>query len=182
MDGKRLQRWWNRVTERNWGGLHFQHAALCARRAWLFSHGLRSVNEHMQTATQAHDSAYSRDRSTAGLLGLYPDRILWSERTVEEHKTKRAHQDCARAQALFYAGGLTAATGHPWLARVVDLSTRRKEDFLFTDQTLSWMERLAEQLEPHAIAPAAVKISACKSCSFNSLCLQGQEHHADMEL
>lgn len=171
-----------RVENGNWGGLHFQHAALCARRAWLFSNGVRIVNEHMRQATSTHDAAYSRDHSTVGLLGLAPDRILWKERIVEEHKTRRAHQDCARAQALFYAGGLSAATAEPWTARITDLATRKKEVLPFTTEALSWLESLSDLLDQRLPPPPAVRIAACQSCSFRPLCLDHSHLDLEMEL
>ena len=182
MDIVLVRKWWDRVERGGWGGLHFQYAALCGRRAWLFGRGLRIVNEHMRQATQTHDAAYSRDASTVGLLGLAPDRILWSERIVEEHKTRRAHQDCARAQALFYAGGLVAATGQDWRARIVDLNTRKKEVLPFDETQLACLEELSDILEHTTKVPAIVPIAACKSCSYQTLCEPHKPTTLDLEV
>lgn len=182
VDTGRLQDWWARVEAGNWGGLHFQHAALCARRAWLFNSGVRVVNEHMRQAMSKHDTAYSRDKSTVGLMGLSPDRILWAEQIVEEHKTRRAHQDCARAQALFYAGGLSAATGTAWTARITDLTTRKKENLLFTSEALTWLEQLSDVLEAKTVLPPCVVIPACKACSYHQLCFGEANPSFDLEL
>lgn len=140
------------------------------------------VNEHMRQATRTHDAAYSRDKSTAGLLGLYPDRILWTERIVEEHKTRRAHQDCSRAQALFYAGGLSVATGQTWTARITDLATRKKENIPFTLDALVWMERLSDLLESSRPAPLVKKIAAYRSCSYQSLCFGESKSSLDLKV
>ena len=172
-DGERLAAWWALATRHGWGGLHFQHAVLCRRRAWLHAKGLSAVNERMRGALVAHEAAYSRDRSLTGLLGLAPDRILWRERVVEEHKQGKARHECAKAQALFYAGALSAATGTPWRARLISLSARTREEWPFDAAALAWMEELAHALlAVHQAddAPAVARHAACRPCSFLGLC------------
>lgn len=127
----------------------------------------------MNLANAAHEAAYSRDASLTGLLGLAPDRIDWRGRVVEEHKHGKADHECARAQCMFYAAALSAATDDVWTGRLISLSTRTRQEWRVDASVLGWLEELAgvlDGLQGQTVAPNASRISACALCSFAEVC------------
>ncbi|MEZ5535504.1 MAG: Dna2/Cas4 domain-containing protein [Thiolinea sp.] len=72
-------RFYHRVERLNLHGLHFQHIALCERRAWMYLHKVNFAQwySRVQSGNALHETSYQRDHSVRGLFGLAPDRIDW---------------------------------------------------------------------------------------------------------
>jgi CRISPR-associated exonuclease Cas4 len=164
-----------RVERLNLHGLHFQHVDLCVRRAWMYLHGINFAqwNPHVQVGTAKHVTSYVRDRSTAGLFGLAPDRIDWDNHIVYESKGTGGAVEAVSDQTAFYAVMLSIAAGQEWRAVTHILSTRRRREVAITADRLQrlWdaserLEALAQQME----VPPARRIPLCASCSLAAFC------------
>ncbi|WP_006788292.1 Dna2/Cas4 domain-containing protein [Thiorhodospira sibirica] len=86
-------------------GLHFQHVALCERRAWMYLHHINFAQWHERVAvgTIKHLNSYQRDVSIRGLQGLAPDRIDWEQCIVYENKGSGGAKEAVDDQIAFYA-------------------------------------------------------------------------------
>ncbi len=85
---KQARRFYKRVERLDLHGLHFQHIALCERRAWLYLHNVNFAHWHGRVAlgTVRHAQAFKRDHSVVGLFGLAPDMVDWENCVVHENK------------------------------------------------------------------------------------------------
>ncbi len=156
-------------------GLHYQHVALCQRRAWMYLHRINFAQWHERVAlgTVKHLTSYRRDISTRGLFGLAPDRIDWEERIVYENKGSGGAVEAVNDQIAFYAVMLSLADDQPWRAFAHILTTRKKREVVidFSQLERLWhstqrLARLAEQERP----PAVPAIPLCPTCSFSMFC------------
>lgn len=174
---------WNRldafaalVEELDLHGLHFQHVALCARRAWLHLRRIdyAHLDQGMAMGELLHGLSHMRDRSTDGLAGLAPDRIDWEAGVVFEAKGGAGAVDAVSDQTAFYAVMLTAATGREWQAATHLLRQKRNRLVPIGPERLNRLWRSALQLrglhDAEASAPAARRIPLCASCSYRHLC------------
>ena len=156
-------------------GLHFQHVALCARRAWLHLNRIdyAHLDEHMAHGTAIHETSRPRDRSVVGLIGLSPDRIDWRGRVVVEAKARPGARTAVSRQTAFYALMLWAATGEPWQGRNDILEQRRHRPVVVDAEVVSEMLELARalaQLSECDRPPRAVRKPLCAACSYRFLC------------
>lgn len=164
-----------RVERLELHGLHFQHVALCERRAWMHLHGISFAQWHarVQTGTALHATSYARDRSTAGLLGLAPDRLDWNMREVFEHKGRGGAVEAVSDQTAFYATMLSIATGEIWSAVTVVIGSRRHRRVPLTPERLErlwWASERLEALAAERAVPAAQRIPLCANCSLAIFC------------
>jgi CRISPR-associated exonuclease Cas4 len=156
-------------------GLHFQHIALCQRRAWMYLHKINFAQWHekVRTGIAKHSTSYQRDKSTVGLLGLAPDRLDWQQRIVYENKGTGGAVEASSNQTAFYAVMLSISTGHDWTAFVHVLSTRRKRAVILDTARLDSLWQASLQLEILAAqdhVPTASKIPLCASCALQQFC------------
>ncbi len=163
------------VEDNELHGLVFQHLALCPRRAWL--HLQRIDYAHLETrmalGTVAHEISRPRDSSVAGLMGIAPDRIDWTNAIVVEAKNGAGAADAVGLQTLFYALLLTAATGRAWRAENDILSTRRSRAVRIDDIAIDRMLALASEaaaLLELAWPPKVERKPICDTCSYRFLC------------
>lgn len=156
-------------------GLHFQHVALCHRRAWLhiqridYSH----TDERMKNGSALHDTHRVRDGSVDGLFGLSPDRIDWKERIVYEAKGSDGAKTAVSAQTAFYAVMLTAISGTIWRAKTDLIKQRRHRDVLINTAMLDDLclaLGVLKKIKRMRSAPTAKKIRLCEKCSYKGLC------------
>jgi len=164
-----------RIERLNLHGLHFQHLALCERRAWMYLHKINFAQwySRVKTGSAKHSVAYQRDRSVRGLLGLAPDRIDWQQQIIYENKGTGGAVEAANQQTAFYALMLSIATDSQWRAVVHILSSRKKRDVLLDEKRLQCLWQASKQLEVLAQqeeVPFAPKISLCRSCSLQHFC------------
>nr|CAA6812541.1 MAG: CRISPR-associated exonuclease, Cas4 family [uncultured Thiotrichaceae bacterium] len=169
------QAFYRRVERLNLHGLHFQHVALCERRAWMYLHKVNFAQwySRVQTGNALHATSYQRDHSVRGLLGLSPDRVDWEEAIVYENKGSGGAAEASNVQTAFYALMLSITTGKRWRAYVHVLTTRRKREVVIDDSRLQalWDASLRlEQLAEQDAVPDAQKIGLCQSCSLAAFC------------
>ena len=163
------------VGQLNLHGLHFQHVALCERRAWMYLHKINFAQWHERVAlgTVKHLTSYRRDRSTIGLFGLAPDRIDWDNRIVYENKGSGGAVVAVNDQIAFYAVMLSIADGHPWRAFAHILTTRKRREVVMDEAQLERLWNSALRLEQLASAPkppTAGPIPLCDSCFLVMFC------------
>lgn len=169
------QSFYQRVERLNLHGLHFQHVALCERRAWMYLHKVNFAQwySRVQTGNALHATSYQRDHSVRGLLGLAPDRVDWENAIVYENKGSGGAAEASSAQTAFYALMLSITTGNRWQAYVHVLTTRRKREIVMDDSRLQalWDASVRlEQLADQETVPHAQKIGLCQSCSLAAFC------------
>jgi CRISPR-associated exonuclease Cas4 len=172
---KPARRFYERVERLNLHGLHFQHIALCERRAWLYLHQVNFAHWHGRVALGAvrHNISFQRDQSVAGLLGLAPDMVDWENRVVHENKGTGGAVVAADSQTAFYALMLSIVTRKQWRAKTHVLSTRKIREVVLDDKCL---ERLyAYSLRLKALSkqmdvPSAERIGLCETCSAAAFC------------
>ncbi|WP_185961188.1 Dna2/Cas4 domain-containing protein [Telmatospirillum sp. J64-1] len=155
--------------------MHIQHAAICARRCWLHLHraSMNEWSENIRLGFQRHADSHGRDRSTAGLLGLHPDRLDWEAGIVIEEKTSASYLEASMDQAAFYAALMSRATGRIWSARLYVMGSKRYHEVSLDPGRVERLERaldLIETLKRATAVPAARPISACRGCSNNEFC------------
>lgn len=166
---------YQRVERLNLHGLHFQHVALCERRAWMYLHKVNFAQWHsrVQTGTALHAASYQRDQSVRGLFGLAPDRIDWGNNVVFENKGSGGAVEAASEQTAFYALMLSVTTGRCWRAYTHVLTTRRKREVVLDAKRLQalWDASLRlEQLARQESVPPARQIGLCQTCSLAAFC------------
>ena len=164
-----------RVDRLGLHGRHFQHVALCRRRAWMLLHHIHFAqwNERVARGLALHHTHHLRDRSVLGLQGLYPDRIDWERRLVYEHKGGAGAAQAVADQAGFYALMLTLATGEPWEARVRILPGPRERRIPLDEERLDRLRASSGALEALAAQPeipAAQRLPLCHTCSLVTFC------------
>ncbi len=164
-----------RVERLNLHGLHFQHIALCERRAWMYLHKVNFAQWYtrVQTGTALHETSYQRDHSVRGLMGLAPDRIDWDNYIVYENKGSGGAVEASSNQTAFYALMLSISTGKIWQAYTHVLSSRRKRTVLLNADRLTKLWQASaqlEQLSTQESVPAAKLIPLCASCSLALFC------------
>ncbi len=173
--------WWqaaafyDRVDRLGLHGLHFQHVALCDRRAWLFLHNVNFAQWYgrVQIGTARHSTSYARDRSTDGLFGLSPDRIDWENFVIYENKGTSGAKVASDNQTAFYAVMLSIATGCDWKAVTHVLSSRRRREVLINEKRLESLWKASERLESLSerdAIPNSPRIPLCAKCSAASFC------------
>lgn len=166
---------YQRVEHLNLHGLHFQHVALCQRRAWMYLHKVNFAQWYarVQTGSALHDTSYQRDQSVRGLFGLAPDRIDWDNAIVYENKGSGGAVEASSQQTAFYALMLSITTGKQWRAFTHVLTSRRKREVLLDAERLQSLWQASLQLECLAEqdnVPAARRIGLCKTCSLAAFC------------
>lgn len=166
---------YERVERLNLHGLHFQHVALCVRRAWMYLHKVNFAQWHnrVQTGTAKHTTSYQRDHSVRGLFGLAPDRIDWEQHIVYENKGTGGAVEASSQQTAFYAVMLSIRTGMQWQAFTHVLSTRKRRTVKMDEARLQklWESALVlETLSQQEQVPPAQKIALCDSCSLAHFC------------
>lgn len=164
-----------RVERLGLHGLHFQHVALCERRAWLYLHGINFAQWHARvaTGTAKHSTSYRRDHSTEGLFGLAPDRIDWDAHVVYENKGSGGAVNAADNQTAFYAVMLSLATRSQWRAVTHVLSTKKRREVLLDETCLERLWQSSERLEAlagQAGVPRADRLAFCHTCSAATFC------------
>lgn len=164
-----------RVDRLGLHGLHFQHVALCKRRAWLYLHRINFAQwyHRVELGTARHETSYTRDHSVQGLFGLAPDRINWDQHIVYENKGTGGAVEAADNQTAFYAVMLSIATGVRWQAFTHVLSTRRHREVELDDDRLHRLWNASEDLEHLAAlerVPSVSRIPLCRTCSAASFC------------
>ena len=169
------QAFYQRVERLNLHGLHFQHVALCERRAWMYLHKVNFAQwySRVQTGNALHATTYQRDHSVRGLLGLAPDRIDWENAIVYENKGSGGAANASNAQTAFYARMVSITAGKRWQAYVHVLTTRKKREVVMDEARLQalWDASVRlEQLTEQESVPQAQKVGLCKSCSLAAFC------------
>lgn len=130
-------------------------------------------NARVQVGTAKHLTSYVRDRSTAGLFGLAPDRVDWEERVVYESKGTAGAVEAVSDQTAFYALMLSIASGEPWRAVTSILSNRKQREVALTPERLERLWRASERLEALAVrddVPPGPRIPLCLACSLAMFC------------
>lgn len=172
---EKAEAFYQRIEQLNLHGLHFQHIALCERRAWMYLHKVNFAQwySRVQTGSAKHDSSYQRDHSVRGLFGLSPDRIDWANCTVYENKGTGGAVEASGNQTAFYALMLSISTGKRWNAYIHVLTSRRKRQVVMDKVQLQKLwdasVRLAQLGEQEAV-PKASKIALCQTCSVAAFC------------
>lgn len=171
--GHDLQSWYQQVVDQGWHGLHFQHAALCPRRAWFCLNRMQAVDERMRRGIALHEQTHSRDRSVEGLIGLAPDRIDWQQRIVFEHKGRWTDDEGSWAQVEFYGWFLQACTNQAWSAVKYGIDQKKKKEIVLDLE--SWQRtqarsRLLMTLVKRETPPRQERMALCDYCSFKTLC------------
>lgn len=166
---------YQRIERLNLHGLHFQHVALCERRAWMYLHKVNFAQwySRVQTGSAKHDASYQRDHSVRGLLGLSPDRIDWENCTVYENKGTGGAVLASGNQTAFYALMLSISTGKRWQAYIHVLTSRRKRQVVMDESQYQklWDASLRlQQLSEQQQVPEAKKIGLCQTCSVATFC------------
>lgn len=166
---------YERVEHLDLHGLHFQHVALCERRAWMYLHGINFAQWHqrVELGTVRHETSYARDHSVQGLFGLAPDRIDWDQHIVYENKGTGGAVEAADNQSAFYAVMLSIATGVCWRAVTHVLSTRRRREVCLDEERLKMLWEASERLERLASTvnvPKVRRILLCVTCSVARFC------------
>lgn len=172
---KLAHRFYKRVERLNLHGLHFQHIALCERRAWLYLHNVNFAHWHGRVAIGAvrHAHSFKRDHSVAGLFGISPDMVDWENCIVHENKGTGGAVEAADSQTAFYALMLSIATRKQWRAKTHVLSTRKIRDVKLDERCLEKMYFFSLQLEAlnnQKNVPSAKLIPLCKTCSAAIFC------------
>jgi CRISPR-associated exonuclease Cas4 len=172
---KQARKFYERVERLGLHGLHFQHVALCERRAWLYLHNVNFAHWHGRVAlgTVRHAQAFKRDHSVVGLFGLAPDMVDWENCVVHENKGTGGAVLAADSQTAFYALMLSITTGKCWRAKTHVLSTRKVRDVLLDDECLDRMYSYSLRLEVlsrQKDLPAAKRIPLCQTCSAAIFC------------
>ncbi len=172
---KQTAQFYDRADRLNLHGLHFQHVALCERRAWMYLHHVNFAQWNSRVATgSAHQATrYKRDHSTAGLFGLAPDRVDWEQAIVFENKGTGGASEAVDRQVGFYAAMLSIADGRTWSGRVQILTNRRWREVALDAPMLDglWRDSLdLEQLGQSQQVPSATRIGLCGSCSLSTFC------------
>ncbi|WP_035238581.1 Dna2/Cas4 domain-containing protein [Desulfobacter vibrioformis] len=163
------------VDRLNLHGLHFQHIALCERRAWMYLHHINFAQWYgkVQTGSAKHAASYSRDRTTQSLFGLAPDRIDWENRVVYENKGTAGAVDASNDQTAFYAVMLSLTTNLEWRAVTHILSTRRRREVPLDARQLKRLRTSLERLKlltSMEKPPEARRIRLCAACSLAGFC------------
>lgn len=166
---------YNRVERLGLHGMDFQHVALCHRRAWMVLHGIHFAqwNARVARGLALHQTHHLRDKSVAGLTGLYPDRIDWKAHIVYEHKGSGGAHDAVDDQAAFYALMLAIASGEYWKACVRIVPGPRKRRVVLDEERLQrlWDSSLVlEQLFHQNEVPRAARKPLCATCSLVKFC------------
>ena len=166
---------YQRVERLNLHGLHFQHVALCERRAWMYLHKVNFAQwySRVQIGSAKHDTSYQRDHSVRGLFGLSPDRIDWETCTVYENKGTGGAVEASGNQTAFYALMLSISTGKCWQAYIHVLTSRRKRQVVMSQAQLQklWDASVRlQQLSEQDKVPEASKIALCQTCSVATFC------------
>lgn len=141
----------------------------------MYLHGINFAqwNARVQVGTAKHLTSYVRDRSTAGLFGLAPDRVDWEERVVYESKGTAGAVEAVSDQTAFYALMLSIASGEPWRAVTSILSNRKQREVALTPERLERLWRASERLEALAVrddVPPGPRIPLCLACSLAMFC------------
>jgi len=141
----------------------------------MYLHGINFAqwNARVQVGTAKHLTSYVRDRSTAGLFGLAPDRVDWEERVVYESKGTAGAVEAVSDQTAFYALMLSIASGEPWRAVTSILSNRKQREVALTPERLERLWHASERLEALAVrddVPPGPRIPLCLACSLAMFC------------
>jgi len=166
---------YERVERLGLHGLHFQHVALCKRRAWMYLHRINFAQwyHRVELGMVRHETSYARDHSVQGLFGLAPDRIDWNQHIVYENKGTGGAVEAADNQTAFYALMLSITTGVRWLAITHILSSRRHRKVELDDRRLEKLWEALSELERLSAmenVPLAQRIPLCATCSVAGFC------------
>jgi len=105
----------------------------------------------VQIGMAKHVTSYMRDRSTAGLFGLAPDRVDWEARVVYESKGTAGAVEAVSDQTAFFALMLSIASGEQWRAVTSILSNRKQREVALTPERMERLWQASERLEALAV-------------------------------
>jgi len=175
-NAKNASIFWDICERWGLGGLHFQHAALCPTRLWLYQNKMISaeMDTRVRKGLALHQTHHRKDKSVLGLIGLAPDAVDWVGRVVYERKNRLTDDPGSWAQVEFYGWAFRCSTGDwEWQAKKVGIKERKIIPAILDDNSLQRMADLALKIEQSATTsyppkPTIKKI--CGTCSGRFFC------------
>jgi CRISPR-associated exonuclease Cas4 len=149
---------------------------ICARRFWLFRHGVRPEfeSESVQIGKIISNSSYPKRKHEIPLhdFGVLDSAVLKNGEIQETKKSSR-RMDLDRLQVAAYlewmvTRGVPVRSGKIHYPKEKKTITVELSDELISE--LSFVRRLGDETAALSRPPSPKKISACKTCAYQEYC------------
>jgi len=147
---------------------------ICKREAWFYYHHVNPPQEHelLLLGRLVHETSYQRARKEIFVDQLLKIDLLRDE-LVAEVKRSSKHREAAKLQLAYYLFYLKHEKGLEMDGILLFPKERQTERVTLTPELEAHVMRLLNEMKPLLALdhpPPAVKISYCKSCSFQEFC------------
>lgn len=166
-------------------GTHINYYFICARKLWMFSHGVACEQESdaVREGKFIHETSYQREKKEIDIDNkIVLDWFDAKTYTVHEVKKSDKMEEAHEWQLLYYLyylklkgtevasdenqQGMTGELNYPTLRKTKKIIlTDEKEKYLI-ETIIPEIERIIECKS----IPCAMEIHACKQCSYSELC------------
>jgi len=173
-------------------GTHIAYYFICARKLWLYEHGIRMETEsdRVRLGKHVHKSSYKREKKEIDIDGvIVVDWIDYQNKVVHETKTSNKMERSHRWQLkyyLWYLGqkGMDVISGdpetdvdqkgsvfvgelnYPRLRKTKQVVLTEKDRKKIEQQIIPKIERICALDAP----PETVEWPVCKSCAYCEWC------------
>lgn len=157
-------------------GIKVNYVAICHRKLWLYSRGMRMepLSERVALGRLLHERSYEWiPRREVLIDNLIKVDVIEGEGRILEVKYSKKLSDAARLQVAYYlyylkkigAGELTGEVRFP--------KERRREEIRLTDELEREVEEALKkirEIELLTVPPEAQYTSLCRLCAYIDLC------------
>jgi len=147
---------------------------ICKREAWFYYHRLNPPQEHplLDLGRLVHETAYRRFRKEIFVDQLLKIDLFQGELVAEVKRSSR-HRRSARLQLAFYLYYLKREKGLTLRGVLLFPKERKTEPVTLNPEIERQVETLLQEMAQvlnSETPPPPMKISYCRSCSFQEIC------------
>lgn len=160
----------------NISGSLIQAYIICPRKAWLMSHQIcgDQTNDFIAIGRLYSEETYKRDKKEIMIDGNKIDLIREENGTLILIETKKSSKmiKASRAQLLNYLYSFTKK-GFEVKGEIRVPKEKKVIEIPFDEKEMNEIEKIREEIQTlirEEKSPEALKISACKNCSYSEFC------------
>lgn len=166
-------------------GIHINYYFICARKLWLFAHGIACENESdaVRMGKFIHETSYERENKEIDIDNrIVLDWFDQKRNVVHEVKKSDKMESAHEWQVLFYlyylkvkglevsdtenASGITGELNYPTLRKTKQVILTQEKEKQLKDEIIPGIEKIIRS----ETIPCTSETRACKQCSYSELC------------
>ncbi|MDN5331051.1 MAG: CRISPR-associated exonuclease Cas4 [Tepidanaerobacteraceae bacterium] len=157
-------------------GIKVNYVAVCPRKLWLYSRGMRMepLSERVALGRLLHERSYEWiPRREVLIDNLIKVDVIEGEGRILEVKCSKKLSDAARLQVAYYLYYLKKIGAGELTGELLFPKERRREEIRLTDELEREVEEALKkirEIELLTVPPEAQYTSLCRLCAYIDLC------------